>query len=149
VHGLEGRKWTFRPPSGSRMTTILAPIGIFGVLGLVLLVGGVLGGAAGAVAGGLLIAIGVGLGIRNALVGITYSRDVVTVVNGFSTVRIPTRQVSEFRWTEQGLAVEWHDAAGRPRHTTVDAFHTARNPMAELARGQEVHRELEALHAGS
>lgn len=148
MQSAEGRNWTFRPPPGSRTTTILAPIVIFGVLGIVLLVGGVLPGAAGAVAGGLLIAIGVGLGIRNALVGITYSRELVTVVNGFRTVQIPTRQVRGFLWTEQGLVVEWHDATGRLRHTTVDAFHTARNPMAELARGQAVQGELEALHAG-
>lgn len=93
--------------------------------------------------------IGVGLAIRNALVGITYTRDVVTIVNGFRTVRIPTGQIRRFRWTEQGLAAEWHDAAGQPQHTTVDAFHRGRNPMAKLARGQEVYRELEALHAGS
>jgi YD repeat-containing protein len=152
-------KRTFYPSRGRRITTICSPVIIFGLTALFPLLGGVVPtgrrseidveGVARLVAAGLLIATGIALAIRNGQVGITYTREGVTVVNGFRTVRIPTRQVGHYQWTEQGLLVAWHDPAGGLRHTPVDAFHRARNPMADLRHGQGVHRELEALRAGT
>jgi YD repeat-containing protein len=141
-----------------RLITVCSPIIIFGLFALFPLLGGFLltgrrsavrlEGPARVVVAGLAFAIGLGLAIRNALVGITYSGDLITVVNGFRTWRIPAGQVGQFRWTKEGLVVEWHDTAGRPQRTPVDAFHRGKNPMADLTRGQRAHGELEVLRAG-
>jgi hypothetical protein len=151
-------KRTFRPPKSTVLTGACGWIGAFSLPAVIVLSleiiptgprGIPLGGSARIAVAGLLFAVGLGGAVRTALVGITYSHDVVTVVNFFRTWRIPTSQVSQFAWTETGLEVQWHDTAGQPHSTPVDAFNTERNRMVDLDGGEAVHRELETLRTGS
>jgi YD repeat-containing protein len=145
----------FRPSMGRRLVTICGPIVVFGLGALCVLLGLIprtgrdiglhLDDPVRSVMAGLVLAIGLFLALRNALVGIVYRPDRITVVNAYRTVRIPAGQVSQYLWTPEGLLVEWRDQAGHMRRAPVNAFHSGSNPMADLGHGQEVHRELEAL----
>jgi len=151
-------KRTFRAPKSTRLTGAFGWIGGFSLVAVIVLSlevipigrrGIPLGGSARIAVAGLLFAVGLAGAVRTALVGITYSDDVVTVVNFFRTWRIPTSQVSQFAWTETGLEVQWHDTAGQPDSTPVDAFNTERSTMVDVDGAEAVHKELEALRTGS
>lgn len=151
-------KRTFRAPKSTRLTGAFGWVGGFSLVAVIVLSlevipisrrGIPLGGSARIAVAGLLFAVGLAGAVRTALVGITYSDDVVTVVNFFRTWRIPTSQVSQFAWTETGLEVQWHDIAGQPDSTPVDAFNTERSTMVDVDGAEAVHKELEALRTGS
>jgi hypothetical protein len=93
---------------------------------------------------GMGCVLAVAVAVRNTMVGITIGPDTVVIVNSFETIQIPTEKLESFLWEDYGLSVVW-DSGGHLRFTPVQAFHSLRNPMADLTYGLEVWERLTAL----